>query len=207
MNARLLQQHIGIVRPAETIGLRLFPVVWEAQGGSMERIVLKGGEVLILRRTLNPGDAGRIVSFHGEVYAREHGMGPMFEGYVAVTVGEFAQRQGGGNTKEQALLISREGAAELIGCCAVIDAGDQAAQFRWFLVDTPWRGLGLGRQLLRRAIEFARTCGYRRVFLYTGDFLPEAAGLYLSEGFILTESHPFAGWELHFTEQKYELDL
>ncbi|MFP4267281.1 MAG: GNAT family N-acetyltransferase [Spirochaetaceae bacterium] len=181
-----------------------------------------------LRNRLFPGDVGRVISFHGEIYGREHGLGPVFEGYVAKTVGDFALRHTGtagrtdaakkgndgvnGNDKasgraEKIWLLSQEGSLDLVGCCAVIDAGEGKAQFRWFLIDPLFRGFGLGGRLLERAIDFARSVGYRELFLFTGDFLPSAAHLYRKKGFTLTDEKPFTDWEMHFNEQRYSLPL
>lgn len=171
---------------------------------------------MFLRNRLFPGDAGRVISFHGEIYGREHGLGPVFEGYVAKTVGDFALRQTGAAGEgenetsggaEKIWLLSLEGSLDLTGCCAVIDGGDGRAQFRWFLIDPLFRGFGLGEDLLEQAIDFSRSAEYRELFLFTGDFLPPAARLYRKKGFILTDEKPFTDWEMAFNEQRYSLAL
>jgi len=50
-------------------------------------------------------------------------------------------------------------------------------------VDPAARGRGLSRVLLRELCAFARSAGYREVWLETGERQPEAMGLYESEGF------------------------
>ncbi len=172
-----------------------------------QRISLRDGRQIEVRNSLGPGDAGRVIMFHGEIYGREHNLGPKFEGYVAYTVGKFAEGYDASADTQRIWLASPAGSRDLAGCCALLDAGEQGAQFRWFLVDPAYRGAGLGRNLVMQAVEFARNAGYPRIFLYTSDFLPPAAKLYLSLGFSLAEQHPYTGWEIPFTEQKYLLEL
>jgi len=174
------------------------------------------GITISLRHRLLPGDLGRIITFHGTTYAREHGLGSLFESYVAQTVGEFATRPrkseegsfiDASSNREKIWLLSEEDKPELVGCCALIDGGENRAQFRWFLLDSRYRGLGIGKQLLQETLDFARSGGYREVFLFTGDFLLPAANLYRSMGFRLVEEHLFDKWEVPNHEQKYVLIL
>jgi len=174
----------------------------------MERAVtLSDGRQITLRHVLTPGDAGRIIKFHGVVYAWEHQLGAKFEGYVAATVGEFAVRYDPEGSRERVWLASPRGEKELIGCCALLDAGISGAQFRWFLIDPSFRRVGLGKLLLGEAVEFARLSGYPRMFLYTSDFLPPAAKLYENMGFELVDEIPRTDWEVPFMEQKYMLEF
>lgn len=172
-----------------------------------QRITLKHNQILDIRHTLLPGDQGRMISFHGEVYSREHQLGKKFEGYVAETIGAFARCWDEEQSHQRVWLASPPGSLELAACCAVLHYSDEEAQFRWFLVDPAYRGSGLGRYLLEDARTFAHEAGYQRMFLLTSDFLPPAAALYRSIGMKLVEETPYDGWEVPFHEQRYELDL
>jgi len=76
-----------------------------------------------LRHELRPGDLGRVVSFHGIVYAREHGFDSTFEAYVAAGLAGFVtgQRQG-----DRLWLAERE--TTLVGCIAIVGCGSAEAQ-------------------------------------------------------------------------------
>lgn len=185
----------------------------EKLGTEFHRI---GDTTIYLRHKLQPGDLGRIITFHGTTYAREHGLGPLFESYVAQTVGDFATRPldpvdgnffDASSTMNRIWLLSEEGGPELVGCCALINGGEDRAQFRWFLLDARYRGYGMGKQLLQEALDFARAGGYKEVFLYTGDFLLPAGRLYRGMGFRLVEEQAFDEWEVPNHEQKYVLIL
>ncbi len=193
-----------------------------------EHFAYADGRKVFMRNRLEPGDLGRVVSFHGEVYGREHGLGPIFEGYVAKTVGEFAaelpgaagqslaQDDGAAESRaplaasragknDRIWLLSVEKEVDLVGSCAVIDRGDRLGQFRWFLVDPAYRGFGLGKRLLELALAFAKGSGYREIFLSTGDFLAPAARLYRKMGFQLEKEIYTELWEIPFHEQFYRL--
>ncbi|MFP4612937.1 MAG: hypothetical protein ACOCWU_05215 [Spirochaetota bacterium] len=52
-----------------------------------------GGRAIYLRHHFLPGDIGRVIRLHGGVYGKEHGLGAVFEGYVAQTVGAFTTKE------------------------------------------------------------------------------------------------------------------
>lgn len=160
-----------------------------------------------LRTTLRPGDIGRIVAAHGELYAAEHGFDVTFEGYVAEPLGAFAVRA---DPRERIWIADlppdSAGHPRFGGCVAVVAGPDGRAQLRWFLVHPSARGTGLGRRLLMEAIAFAREQGYRGMELWTVSALEAAARLYRSSGFRLAESVPGRRWGVPVTEERYELD-
>jgi N-acetylglutamate synthase-like GNAT family acetyltransferase len=157
---------------------------------------------IALRTDLRPGDLGRVVTLHGEVYAREYRFDHTFEAYVAGPLAEFALRAA---PRERLWLAERAG--RLIGCIAIVAAAPELAQLRWYLVDPSVRGLGLGRTLLRLAIAFCRDNGYRSIILWTVGALQAAAHLYLAEGFRKVEEIPGRRWGVDVIEEKYEMPL
>src|SRR5262249_7080848 len=119
-----------------------------------------------LRTDLRPGDLGRIVTLHGTLYARERGWDVTFEAYVAGTLAEFAMHR---TDRERIWLAEKDG--QFVGCVAIVTAGPETAQLRWFLVDPATRGLKLGRRLLSEALAFCEACGYSEVVLWTEQSL------------------------------------
>jgi GNAT superfamily N-acetyltransferase len=95
----------------------------------------------------------------------------------------------------------------LIGSIAIVAAGPETAQLRWFLIDPSARGTGLGKRLLREAIAFSRDCGYTRITLWTVSTLTVAGHLYRSAGFEKVEERPDRQWSVDVVEEKYELRL
>ena len=73
---------------------------------------------------------------------------------------------------------------EILGCCALLRMEEGVFELAKMAVAEPWRGQGIGRQLLHGAIEAARELGVRRLYLETNDSLKNAIALYESEGFV-----------------------
>ena len=159
-------------------------------------------EGITVRHDVRPGDLGSLVRRHGVLYAREYGYDHTFEPYVAGPMAEFILSR---SDRGRIWIVEREG--KIAGCLAVVEASTEAAQLRWFLLSPEIRGMGIGRYLLEDALSFCRAAGYVRAFLLTVDVHTEAAALYRSVGFVLTEEHPAVLWGAERIEQRYEMGL
>lgn len=157
-----------------------------------------------LRTELRPGDVGWIVQRHGAVYARETGFDATFEAYVAAPLAETVLRA---SPRDRIWIAHRLPGGEPVGCIKLAEVAPGIGQLRWFLVDTPSRGTGLGRLLLDACLAFSRSLGHERVVLWTVAGLPAAAHLYAAAGFRLVESVPARRWGCDVVEEKRELVL
>ena len=155
-----------------------------------------------LRTEMKAGDLGRIVSLHGELYARECGFDLTFEAYVAGPLAEFVRSHSPANR-----LWIAEHEDRIVGCVAIVAASAGAAQLRWYLVVPERRRHGLGRRLLTEAIAFSRQQGYETVSLWTVSALAAAAKQYRAAGFRKAEEKPGTLWGKDVVEEKYELEL
>ncbi len=159
---------------------------------------------LSVRHDLRPGDLGRVIAMHGDLYAAEYGFDHRFEAYVAETLGEFGRTARSG--RDRLWLAELDG--RLVGSIGVVGREHDEAQLRWVLVHPDARGRGSGRRLVGEALAFCRTAGYRSVYLWTVHPLAEAARLYLRAGFVLTEEKPREPmWGTTLSEQRYDLRL
>ena len=105
-----------------------------------------------IRHQLEPGDLGMVVHLHGVLYAREHGLDTTFEPYVAKPLSDFVLSGSG------RLWIAEE-KARMLGSIALVDAGPDTGQLRWFLVVPEARGTGLGQHLLEEALAYCPAAG------------------------------------------------
>jgi len=143
-----------------------------------------------IRDDLRAGDLGRIVALHGECYDSLPGFGLTFEAFVARTLSEYVLDTGANG---RIWLAERDG--RLIGCTAIVLRDDQQAQLRWVLVDPTARGVGLGKELVNRALEFSRASACTCMFLETTDGLPESQQLYETLGFKVISNVPEMLWD------------
>ena len=143
-----------------------------------------------IRHDLRAGDLGRIVALHGEVYDPLPGFGLRFEAYVARTVAEYVLEA---NCRGRIWLAERDG--RLIGCAAMVLRDNEVGQLRWVLLDPSARGVGLGKSLVHKALQYARDKSCVSVVLETTDGLPESQSLYDSLGFVVTDQQPAEQWD------------
>lgn len=142
---------------------------------------------------LTPGAIGEVVRLHGTYYSAHWGFGPNFEADVATGLGRFMREM----DPERDLFLAAWRGSTLLGS-VTLDAtitgpqgaaGDAAlgpsARLRWFIVAEAAHGTGVGRLLLRRALEFADARHYRLVWLTTFAGLDAARDLYERHGFNL----------------------
>ena len=81
-----------------------------------------------------------------------------------------------------AFFVAREGRVPA-GCGGVQLFGDEYGELKRMYVRPQFRGLGLGRQMLERLAEHARSHGVGLLRLETGIYQTAAIGLYERSGF------------------------
>ncbi len=97
-----------------------------------------------------------------------------------------------------AVLVVKEG---VIGTVGLLPLRQGVMELRKMYLQKEWRGQGLGKLLLRKAVAEAKGRGAKKLVLGTAGVLIEAVGLYQGQGFVLSsEPHPAARcnqmWEL-----------
>ena len=155
-----------------------------------------------IRHKFRPGDVGRLIELHGLLYSQEYGFDHTFEGYVAKPLSEFVLHA---TDREKIWLVDAEGL--LMGSLAIVEHSETEAQLRWFLLHPSLRGKGLGRRLMEESVDFCRSCGYKKIFLWTVNLLVAAGHVYARAGFRVVEEHTHQIWGCLLTEQRYDLEL
>lgn len=130
-----------------------------------------------------PGDLAAVGTLFQE-YAASLDVDLAFQGFGA----ELAGLPGAYAPPAGCLLLVRDGGPA--GCVAVRPiALEGACEVKRLYVRPGWRGIGLGRDLVAAALDFARDAGYGRAMLDTLPSMAAAAALYRSLGF--TETAPY----------------
>jgi N-acetylglutamate synthase-like GNAT family acetyltransferase len=156
-----------------------------------------------IRSNLRPGDIGCLIYLHGILYAKEYGWDCTFEGYVAESLTKSIPSL----DDSTARLWIAEINGKIIGSIGIVPDSNSEAQLRWFLVHPDQRGRGLGRELLKRALQFSLERGFKSVFLWTVSGLKIATHLYQVAGFRKTEEKTHQIWGKTITEERYQLSL
>lgn len=162
---------------------------------------------VVISAGYEPGAVGAVTSLHGRYYAKHWGFGSFFEAKVARELSDFLLRY---DARRDCFLIARE-RKEIVGSITLdgSDAGSPQgmAHLRWFIVSEDVQGLGVGRMLIGRALQFARDAESLGVYLWTFEGLHAAQKLYYDAGFRLVEQRTGEMWGTRVAEQRYVVNF
>lgn len=161
------------------------------------------GRDTIALRPPRPGDMGRVVQLHGELYSREFGYDATFEALVAGIVARFIRNFD--PKRERCWIAERDGI--VMGSVFLVKLNKTMAKLRLLILAPEARGLGLGRRLTRSCIRFARRVGYRKIVLWTQSHLHAARRIYQDEGFRLVRREPHRSFGKRLVGEYWELKL
>ncbi len=147
-------------------------------------------DTITLRQELLPGDMGYITYMHGKLYNELCGYDRHFERYVAREFDEFLEQYEPG--KDRIWLAEQHG--RIVGTIVIQGRSGRVAQLRYFLTDPSVRGQGLGKRLMKEAMDFCRSANYTHVYLLTTEELETAAELYRRHGFRVTKRDEVNLW-------------
>ena len=152
-----------------------------------------------------PGVVGKITELHAVYYYENWGFDVSFETQVGSELSEFVARF---NSERDGLWVATQ-KGQFAGAIAIdgLNAFDQGARLRWFIVDPAFQGCGIGKQLLLRAVDFCKRKRFPRVYLWTFEGLNCARKLYEAVEFHLSEENEENRWGQTIREQKFELNL
>ena len=156
-------------------------------------------------RGYHPGVVGKITELHAVYYHENWGFDVTFETQVGGELSEFV-RHFDGKRDGLWVAVKKDGFAGAIAIDGV-NAFDEGARLRWFIVDPQYQGCGIGKNLIAQAIAFCKQKGFPKVFLWTFKGLEAARRLYEAAGFQLCEESQVAQWGQTIKEQKYELQF
>lgn len=152
-----------------------------------------------------PGALGRIAEMHGVYYAVAWGSGFEFEGMMAEEIYEFLRSY----DPARDLLLTAHVEGRLVGSFAIVGSREDpaVARIRWVIVEEAYHGRGIGKELLRRGLEFCRSAGFSKVTLWTVEGLPQSYGLYERAGFEVVERVPDARYSVPHVNLRMEMAL
>ncbi|NTJ42269.1 GNAT family N-acetyltransferase [Agrobacterium larrymoorei] len=81
----------------------------------------------------------------------------------------------------------------VVGCCALVEAGDGTAEIKRMFVDPEARGLKIGKRMMETLVDRGNELRLSAIRLETGISQPEAISLYRKADFV--EIEPFAPYK------------
>ena len=78
---------------------------------------------------------------------------------------------------------------EVVGTAAMIQTDKGIYELAKMAVTRQFQGLGIGKKLLKRCVDFSKEREATEIFLITNDSLKPALSLYLSFGFVLNDQN------------------
>jgi DNA-binding MarR family transcriptional regulator/N-acetylglutamate synthase-like GNAT family acetyltransferase len=172
--------------------------------GTLENL-LEGARArgTVALRPPRPGDMGRVVQLHGELYAKEFGYDATFEALVAEIVADYVRRFDPG--LERCWIAERDGI--VAGSVFLVKKNRSVAKLRLLILAPEARGLGLGARLVGECIAFARQAGYRKLVLWTQSHLAAARAIYQAAGFRRSSSEKHRSFGKRLVAEVWELRL
>ncbi|GAA0782761.1 MarR family transcriptional regulator [Roseibium denhamense] len=182
--AEALRIYAEALRPPEAAGLPTFTE-----------------ETFEIAEGYQTGMIGDIAALHGRTHGPIVGMGPTFESVVAKAMAEFMPRVDRPMNNSWSILENQA----VIGSISIDgeDLGNNVAHLRWFILSERLRGKGLGKVLLRKAVEHCDQLGFEEIHLWTLKGLDAARALYEKHGFDLADEYLGDQWGREVIEQKF----
>ncbi|MFA6078482.1 MAG: GNAT family N-acetyltransferase [Candidatus Omnitrophota bacterium] len=103
-----------------------------------------------------------------------------------------------GGKNESFFIVEQDG--KIAGTVGIKEDSSDDALLRRLFVDPSFRKLGYGTMLLKEAIEFCRTKGYKRITFRCTDRMVDAMKLCMKAGFKETETLAVSGFKIHKLE-------
>ena len=152
-----------------------------------------------------PGAIGKITELHATYYHDNWGLDVSFETQVGRELSEFIS---GFQENQDGFWVATL-AGHFAGSIAIDGKQGKVheARLRWLIVDPAFQGRGIGKLLLETSLDFCKSTGYKRIYLWTFKGLDTARQLYEQAGFQLREERDVNQWGRDITEQLFEMNL
>jgi len=152
-----------------------------------------------------PGVVGRIIELHAIYYYENWGFDVTFETQVGRELSEFVSKFD--KNRDGLWVVTQK--MEFAGALAIDGrhAFTEGVRLRWFIVEPKFQNFGIGKSLIKKAVEFCEKKRYPKVYLWTFKGLESARRIYEAADFRQCEESDVFRWGQNIKEQKYELAL
>jgi DNA-binding MarR family transcriptional regulator/GNAT superfamily N-acetyltransferase len=134
---------------------------------------------IVTLRAPRAGEYGWLVYRQAQLFANGQGWDQTFEGLLAQMVADFAQQHDA--QRETCWIAEQEGT--IVGSALVVSVSQHEAGIRMLYVEPDVQRLGIGTQLIKECIQFAKRAGYRELTVSSERSLHDASRLFTHAGF------------------------
>lgn len=132
-------------------------------------------------------DEFKIAIYLFKEYAAQIGVDLEFQNFS----GEIENIESQYSKPKGVLFLANQDGNFPIGCFAIRELDDTICELKRMYLKKEGRGLGVGKQMLRKAIEIARQMGYSKMRLDTLPTMTAAINLYQHTGFYEIDPYRF----------------
>ena len=158
---------------------------------------------LVTLRAPRAGECGWLVHRQAQWFAAEYDWDQSFEGLLARVVADYTQRDD--PVRETCWVAEQEGL--VVGSACIVGVSTTVAGVRLLWVEPDVQRLGIGTQLLRECVRFARRAGYTTLTLTTARTLAQPRRLCERAGFRLAGTAAERRFGKDLTIERWELEL
>ncbi len=150
-------------------------------------------------REAKPGEPSLVVSFYYKLFEKQFDFLPATEKYFLHAMEEFFE-----DTENSRLWIAEEDGV-IKGSICIVKKGEHEAQLRLFGTDPSMQGQGVGKGLMKTAMDYCSEKQFDHIILWTIDICKAALHLYEKTGFKKTDTMPNTTWaKYEMIEEKWE---
>ncbi|PJZ77635.1 bifunctional helix-turn-helix transcriptional regulator/GNAT family N-acetyltransferase [Leptospira neocaledonica] len=153
----------------------------------------------VIYREARTGDLGYMIHRQAVLYRDEYKFNDSFEEYLILGMSEYLKHK----TEFDKVWVA-EVDGNIAGAISIIHSDKNLSQIRWFYTEPKFRNLGIGKNLLKLVVDYAKSKNVS-IFLWTLSNLDAARNLYKRFGFVRSESKANQIWKKDLTEEKWEL--
>ena len=163
----------------------------------------KTDKISYLLRTPQIGDFGWVVQANCKIFAEEFGWNEKYEALVAQTIANYVKNFDA--KKDNCLIAEKDG--EKVGAAFLVKKSETMANLLLLFVEPKTRGLGIGKRLVKESIRFAKRANFKKVSIWTANYLVAARHIFEAEGFKLIKTQIVQEFGRELIKETWELKL
>lgn len=149
------------------------------------------------------GDIGRIIHAYAVQFAADYGWNHEFESELAERASTFLRNNN--SEKERCLIAEIDG--HLVGAVFLTKVSDDVCEILLPYVSPEARGMGIGSDLLKNMVSFAREAAYKKLTMRTESVMDFAVPMFKAIGMQIKKATPNRRFGVDTIGQNWELVL